>query len=125
MAKKKTKAGKASKSRLSGISKKSASKTAKKSGNSAKKVPAKTSATRAASVQAKAGSTKAPPAASRRRAKPTAAPSITRARGAALSHEQIADRAYTIWLRRGRMLGDDARNWAEAEAQLKAELGID
>ena len=34
--------------------------------------------------------------------------------------EQIQVRAYEIWLRKGRPLGQDQRNWLEAEAELKA-----
>ena len=37
-----------------------------------------------------------------------------------LTHEQIAKRAYEIWLAKGRPLGLDDQNWAEAEAELRA-----
>jgi Protein of unknown function (DUF2934) len=40
--------------------------------------------------------------------------------GQAPSLEQISVRAYEIWLRKGRPLGQDQRNWLEAEAELKA-----
>lgn len=39
-----------------------------------------------------------------------------------LSHDQIAARAYAIWVAKGKPQGQDAANWAEAEAQLQAEL---
>ena len=39
-----------------------------------------------------------------------------------LTHEQIAERARTIWKAKGCILGHDKQNWLEAEAQLKAEL---
>jgi hypothetical protein len=35
-----------------------------------------------------------------------------------LSHKQIAERAYYIWLRRGRPHGQELQNWREAEADL-------
>ena len=38
---------------------------------------------------------------------------------AAPSTEQISKRAYEIWLRKGRPLGQDTQNWLEAEAELK------
>jgi hypothetical protein len=42
----------------------------------------------------------------------------------ALTHEQIAERARAIWIERGRIVGEDERNWREAEAQLRGELGL-
>jgi hypothetical protein len=41
-----------------------------------------------------------------------------------LTHDLIAERARTIWLERGRSVNRDEQNWREAEAQLKAEMGI-
>ena len=41
-----------------------------------------------------------------------------------LTHERIAERARTIWQNHGCKSGEDEQNWFEAEAQLKAELGI-
>ena len=41
-----------------------------------------------------------------------------------LTHDLIAERARTIWLQRGRSVNRDEENWREAEAQLKAEMGI-
>jgi len=38
------------------------------------------------------------------------------------THEQIAERARTIWLEQGCLAGQDEQNWHDAEAQLKAEL---
>ena len=43
----------------------------------------------------------------------------------AMTHERIAERARVIWQSRGCGAGEDEHNWSEAEAQLKAELGID
>ena len=43
----------------------------------------------------------------------------------ALTHDLIAARARTIWLERGRSSNRDEENWREAEAQLKAELGVE
>jgi len=41
-----------------------------------------------------------------------------------LTHEQIAARAKAIWQAKGCKPGQDTQNWFEAEAQLKAELGM-
>ncbi len=35
-----------------------------------------------------------------------------------LTHEQIAQRAYEIWQRKGQPRGRDYENWVEAEAEL-------
>ena len=43
---------------------------------------------------------------------------------AELTHERIAEQARAIWQSRGCRAGEDERNWSEAKAQLKAELGI-
>ena len=56
----------------------------------------------------------APPAAGQRQAGPTAT----------LTHERIAERAQQIWEKKGRPVGQDEKNWLEAEAQLKRELGL-
>jgi hypothetical protein len=42
----------------------------------------------------------------------------------ALTHDRIAERARAIWLARGCSPDQDQENWCDAEAQLKAELGI-
>lgn len=39
-----------------------------------------------------------------------------------LAHEEIAKRAYLLWCRRGRPIGDPARDWMQAVAELTAEL---
>jgi hypothetical protein len=39
----------------------------------------------------------------------------------AVSYEQIAERAKAVWVRRGRVAGQDQANWYEAEAQLRAD----
>ena len=36
-----------------------------------------------------------------------------------MSHDQIAERAYQIWVEKGRPVGTDSDNWAEAESQLR------
>ena len=41
-----------------------------------------------------------------------------------LSHEQIAERAKTLWMNQGCPFGQDEQNWFEAESQLKQELGL-
>ncbi len=35
-----------------------------------------------------------------------------------VTHDQIAERAYEIWLRKGRPRGQDYNNWVEAEGEL-------
>jgi hypothetical protein len=40
-----------------------------------------------------------------------------------VSHADIARRAYEIWEWKVRFAHDAARNWAEAEAAIRAELG--
>ena len=42
----------------------------------------------------------------------------------ALTHEQIAERAKTIWMNKGCPNNQDEQNWYDAESQLKEELGI-
>jgi hypothetical protein len=37
------------------------------------------------------------------------------------SYEEIATRAYTLWVNGGRLAGRDRENWIEAERQLRAE----
>jgi hypothetical protein len=56
----------------------------------------------------------------------TQAPSLSAIRPQAKkspTQEQIAERAWAIWVRGGCMPGQDRQNWFEAERQLKAELG--
>ncbi len=36
-----------------------------------------------------------------------------------LTHDQIAQRAYDIWLQKGRPMGQDHQNWLDAESQLR------
>lgn len=40
------------------------------------------------------------------------------------TYEQIAQRAEAIWLQKGCKPGQDEQNWREAEAQLRAEMGM-
>jgi hypothetical protein len=40
-----------------------------------------------------------------------------------LTHEQIAERARSIWQKKGCPSGQDQKIWSEAEAQLKKETG--
>lgn len=57
-------------------------------------------------------------------AKPNPAPKAAAGKtpiSAAPSTEQISKRAYEIWLRKGRPLGQDTQNWLEAEAELKTQ----
>ena len=42
-----------------------------------------------------------------------------------LTRDRIAERAQAIWLKRGCPRNRDEENWREAEAQLKAELGVE
>jgi hypothetical protein len=54
-------------------------------------------------------------------AKPTPRPA---AAGPAVHvpHDKIEARAYEIWVRKGKPHGQDLQNWAEAEAELRAEF---
>jgi|SRR5688572_9269284 hypothetical protein len=47
---------------------------------------------------------------------PAAAPSVH------IPHDKIEARAYEIWVRKGKPHGQDFQNWAEAEAELRAEF---
>ncbi len=38
--------------------------------------------------------------------------------------EQIAERAWALWVKGGYQPGQDRENWFEAERQLKKEMGI-
>ena len=44
-------------------------------------------------------------------------------RGPQPTHEQISKRAHEIWIKRGCKPGQDEKNWLEAVAQLRAEMG--
>ena len=66
----------------------------------------KTASAKAATAPAKPRTT------TTRRRNAAPAPVIT------VTHDQIAARAYEIWLSKGRPWGQDAANWREAEAQL-------
>jgi hypothetical protein len=48
----------------------------------------------------------------------TAQPAAT----AKVPHEKIAQRAYEKWCKRGQAHGHDKQDWAEAEAELRAEM---
>jgi hypothetical protein len=49
------------------------------------------------------------------------APHVQAGKGASLSPERIALRAYSLWESRGRPGGTDQQDWYEAERQLRAE----
>lgn len=59
------------------------------------------------------------------KATPTGSTSKSARPAAIPTHKQIAERAETIWRKRGCVAGQDEQNWHEAEAQLRAELGIE
>jgi hypothetical protein len=40
-----------------------------------------------------------------------------------IPHEKIAMRAYEKWMKRGCKHGHDKQDWAEAEAELRSEMG--
>jgi hypothetical protein len=50
---------------------------------------------------------------------PTPAPDVA---PADIPHDKIEARAYEIWVRKGKPPGLDLQNWAEAEAELRAEF---
>jgi hypothetical protein len=39
-----------------------------------------------------------------------------------VTREQIAKRAYEIWIAKGRPIGQDTQNWQQAERELLAKL---
>jgi hypothetical protein len=41
-----------------------------------------------------------------------------------LTHKQVEERANAIWRQKGCPVGQDEKNWREAETQLKQELSI-
>jgi hypothetical protein len=56
-------------------------------------------------------------------AAPVATPHAPAApRAAEIPHDKIEARAYEIWVRKGKPHGQDLQNWAEAEAELRAEF---
>ncbi|MCC7147506.1 MAG: DUF2934 domain-containing protein [Phycisphaeraceae bacterium] len=77
-----------------------------------KKAPAKTPAAQAVEAAVKAATPA--PAASSRPAGGTSEVKIT------LSHDQIAKRAYMIWLAKGKPAGRDAENWLQAVSELRS-----
>ena len=72
-------------------------------------------------------SKKRPPAKAAAKKQSTPAPTTTPAPkvDAAPTHEQIAARAKSIWELKGCPIGQDERNWLEAEEQIRLELGPD
>lgn len=100
---------KATKSETTAAPKAKAKKATAKPKASAKTAAAKT--TKAA--KPKAAKTKKPAASKAKKSNGSAkAPAL------APTHEQIAAKAYEIWVSKGQPLGQDEANWAEAEAAL-------
>lgn len=75
----------------------------------------------AAKTTPKAVAVPAPTVAPRVEEMPAAAP-VAAPVTKTISNDQIAERAYYIWLRKGRPFGQDDQNWLEAVAELTAEL---
>jgi hypothetical protein len=48
---------------------------------------------------------------------------VTSKKNVVITHQQIEERAKKIWQQKGCPMGQDEKNWLEAEAQLKKELG--
>lgn len=74
---------------------------------------------------AKSTTTARKPAARKSATAANAAPAGARGNGAQkvvmkLDHNQIAAKAYEIWLAKGRPTGQDEQNWREAEALLQS-----
>ena len=55
-------------------------------------------------------------------ATPIPSPAAEPAAAVEIPHDKIAARAYEIWVRKGKPHGLDLQNWAEAEAELRAEF---
>jgi hypothetical protein len=97
---------------------KRAKKQSKKSSSASKSATTRTAASKA---PAKSAAKTAPKSASK-----TASKSAAKTAGAkptpeavvTMSHDEIANRAYMIWLAKGKPAGQDAANWREAEREL-------
>jgi len=55
----------------------------------------------------------------------SSSPAGASTRGGRPTYEQVAERARAIWQERGCIPGQDERNWLEAEAELRRELGFE
>ena len=55
-------------------------------------------------------------------AKPTNQSNVASQSSPSLPRERVAARAYEKWCQRGRIHGNDHRDWVEAERELSAEL---
>ena len=89
-------------------SKKATETKAKKKSKASGKPAAKTNTTSPAKSQARTSTTTVA------KPKPAQAVVVT-----TLNHDQIAAKAYEIWLAKGRPMGQDHQNWTEAEAALR------
>jgi len=108
------------------MAKRAKQKTKKAASASKAKASAKTSTTAspAGSTAAKAAAPPATKSAGKSAGRTSAG---TKSAGAAktspkavvtLSHDEIANRAYMIWLAKGKLAGQDAANWRQAEREL-------
>ena len=93
---------------------KRAKKQSKKSSSASKSATTRTAASKAPAKSAAKTAPKSAPksAAKTAGAKPTPEAVVT------MSHDEIANRAYMIWLAKGKPAGQDAANWREAEREL-------
>lgn len=92
--------------------------TRKKATASSRKTTTKRAAKATATAEAPKTSTKKK-STSRSRKKTTTKKSAKPEIVITMTHDQIAERAYQIWVEKGRPTGTDSENWAEAEAQLR------
>ena len=83
---------------------------AKKSSSASKSATTRTAASKA---PAKSAAKTAPKSAAK-----TAGAKATPDAVVTMSHDEIANRAYMIWLAKGKPAGQDAANWREAEREL-------
>ncbi|HEX7008661.1 MAG TPA: DUF2934 domain-containing protein [Phycisphaeraceae bacterium] len=76
---------------------------------------------RASAVRSGSGASSAPRAQARTRGSKRPANSANPSGAVVtLTHEEIARRAYEIWLAKGKPIGQDEQNWHEAERELRA-----
>ena len=85
------------------------------------KAKAKATTKKKATMKKSAKKASAKTTASKRKGK--AAPKPSAKPVVVLTHDQIAQKAYEIWLAKGKPHGQDQQNWDEAKASLEAMFG--
>ena len=86
------------------------------------KAAAKTAAKSAVKTASKSAAKAKPKAAAAKATKVVKASSLTPEITITLNHDQIAKRAFGIWVAKGRPTGQDDQNWREAKQALERDL---